>query len=137
MKLIFDRAAVRAIRILIVMGVLAALCISKNVGLELLPLPASKPVATHNQPQVDSTSAPTSNDPPSTDFISSRVEMTAPRAGCAAAQLQFGSHEPASVSSTCDISETIFLSVRDKHALTFYDFVFAFRHGGRSPPHPA
>lgn len=127
----------RAIRILIVIGVLAALCISKNVGLELLPLPSSEPVATHNQPQVDSTPAPTSNDPPSADFISSRVEMTAPRANCSATPLQFESQEPANVSSTCDISETTFLSVRDKHAPFFYDFVFAFRPGGRSPPHLA
>jgi hypothetical protein len=137
MKLIFDTAAVRAIRILIVMGVLAALCISRNVGLELLPLPISEPVATYNQPQVNSTPAPNSNAPPSAGFISSRVEMTAPRVSGAATQLQFESHEPANVSSTCDISETTFLSVRDKHALSFYDFVFAFRPGGRSPPHLA
>lgn len=134
-NLIFNKVSARTIRTLIVMTVLAALCISKNVGLELLPLPISEPTSICNQSHLGSIPNSNSNAPPPAGFISSRVEMTAPRANCADIQLQFESQEPANSTSIYEITETNFLSAQDEHAPSFYDFVFTFRPGGRSPPH--
>jgi len=130
-KLMTDKTTTRVSHLLVLLGVIAALCISRNVGLELLPLPTSEPVATYNQPQVDS--KPTSNSPSSASFTSTRIKMTAPRASSAATQKHWSNHG-AIAPSTYEVPDTDSLTFRGGLPHSFYDLAFASHIGGRSPP---
>lgn len=134
MKAVIDKLGTFYVRSLLLVSVLAALCVSEGIGLQLLPIPggASAPVGSA-EAKLIKTGTDVPSPPRQGKSISGRIEIVAPK-------LKGLSHQQSILIITAALLATRYpdislpVPVYSEKPASDYSFIFSYQGASRAPP---